>query len=198
MYSKLTRREFVAGGLGAAVTVGVGLPAPAVAAGGGGTGEGDLRALQDLLSTERVLEYAYARVLRSWSFDGSARQALELIHGHEVEHAAVLEQHIAALGSPGSAAQGAPHSALPEVTAQLSGAHTARDAVRVLTKVESLAEADYFNAVGELQSPDLALTAAQILACEAQHWSLLLNILTEGHLPEMVPDAFVRGVGQIS
>jgi hypothetical protein len=68
----------------------------------------------------------------------------------------------------------------------------------VLSKVESLSEASYFNTIGELQSPDLALTAAQILASEAQHWSLLLNVLTEGKVPEIAPLSFVRGVAQIS
>ena len=64
--------------------------------------------------------------------------------------------------------------------------------------LDALREINYFNAIGELQSPELALTAAQILASEAQHWSLVLNVLTEGKLPEIAPLAFVRGVAQIS
>jgi hypothetical protein len=68
----------------------------------------------------------------------------------------------------------------------------------VLTKVESLSEANYFNAIGELHSPDLVLTAAQIMASEAQHWSLLLNVLNKGDMPQVVPSPFVRGVGDLS
>jgi hypothetical protein len=201
MKPKLTRREVVvAGGLGVAGAVAASLPAPGAAAGVAATPERELRVLAGLLGTERVLEYAYGRVLRGWTFNSEVRGALELIHRHEIEHAAVLEHQIAALGgglSPAGGAGGA-RSALSDVESQLSGAQTPRDALRVLTKVESLAEANYFNAVGELMAAHLALMAAQILGSEAQHWTLLLNVLTEGHLPELVPAAYVRGVAHIS
>lgn len=207
MRSNLTRREVVvAGGLGVAGGVAGALSAQAAAApaeAGNGPSRGrDLRLLGALLRTEQVLEYAYRRVLRSFSLGSSARGVLELILGHEVEHTAVLEHHMATLASElGPAAQAAARqgsSARSEVAGMLSAAQTPRDALRVLSKVESLSEASYFNTIGELQSPDLALTAAQILASEAQHWSLLLNVLTEGKVPEIAPLSFVRGVAQIS
>jgi hypothetical protein len=199
--AKLTRREVVvAGGLGVGATVAASWPGPAVAAPAADAAQREVRLLEGLLEIEQALQYAYRRVLQSWSFDPSTRAVLQLALRHEVEHAAVLEQQMPVLGSGSSPAAGAgrPGSTLSDVRTLLNGAQTPREALQVLTRVESLSEADYFNAVGEFQSPQLALTAAQILACEAQHWSLLLNVLTEGHLPEVVPDPFVRGVGQLS
>ncbi len=194
MKPKLTRRELaLAGGLGVAGGVAAGLAPQAAASPAAPGPQHDLKVLGELLSIEQVLEYAYRRVLRSWSFESSTRGALQLILAHESEHAAVLRQHAVALGQLSPRAQGSGTS-VSAVAGMLNEARTARDALRVLTKVESLAEAGYFNAVGAFQSSDLALTAAQILSSEAQHWTLLLNALTEGHLPQIVPDAFVRGV----
>jgi hypothetical protein len=205
MSPKLTRREVVvAGGLGAAGAV-TALPGQAQAASSvpGGATQNDLRLLNGLLSIERVLEYAYRRVLQSSALNASTRGVLQLALRHESEHAAVLEREAGALStglSPGAQAAARPKgsSAMSDVVTLLGDAHTPRDAVRVLTKVESLSQASYFNAVGELQSPHLSLLGAQILASEAQHWSLLLNLLTEGAMPATVPNPFIRGVAELS
>lgn len=189
-----------AGGLGVAGLVAASVPGRADAAPIGGDAalrQHELRVLYGLLRVERSLEYAYHRVLRSWSFEPSIRSVLELILDQEAEHAAALQDQIADLAStPSSAASSA--SPLPDVVTLFSEGGTSRDVVQNLTKVESLAEASYFDAVAQLRSPDLVVTAAEILACEAQHWSLLLNVLNHGDMPQVVPDPFVRGVGQIS
>jgi hypothetical protein len=193
----------VAGGLGVAGAWAASLPQQAEAAssatGDAATPEQELRVLEGLLGIEQVLEYAYRRVLRSWSLDSSTRGVLELVLGHEAEHRAALKRHIFDLASGLSPAARPPgSSAMSDVVTLLRDAPTPRDAVQVLTKVESLSEANYFNAIGELHSPDLVLTAAQIMASEAQHWSLLLNVLNKGDMPQVVPSPFVRGVGDLS
>lgn len=208
MRTRLTRRELVvAGGLGAAGAVAVNLPDPAQGAPGvpadAATRQHDLRVVEGLLAIERIQDYAYHRVLQSWSLNASTRNVLELVLGHESEHAAVLQMQAAALSSGLSpsaqaAARSGGSSEMSNVQSQLRDAQTPRDAIRVLTKVESLSEGSYFNAVGEVQSSHLSLILAQILASEAQHWSLLLNVLTEGAMPQVVPDAFVRGVAELS
>ncbi|HZU60706.1 MAG TPA: hypothetical protein VE983_07050, partial [Solirubrobacteraceae bacterium] len=106
MRPQLTRREVVlAGGLGVVGGLAAGLPGQAAAAPPvAGPPGGDLRVLGDLLRTEQLLEYAYRRVLRSWKFAPSTQGVLRLALGHEVEHAAVLEEHRKALAGGGTPA----------------------------------------------------------------------------------------------
>jgi hypothetical protein len=206
MRSGLTRREVVvAGGVAAAGAAAAGLVGQADAALADAAARAhDLRVLEVLLRTEHTLQYAYGRVLGHWSFNSSTRRVLDLAQRHEADHAAVLERHIAALSSglsPAAQAKARPKgsdSPPDAVVSLFHDAQTPRDAVRGLSKVEALAEASYFNAVGELQSAELSLIASQILASEAQHWSLLLNVLTDGAMPQMVPLPFVRGVAEIA
>jgi hypothetical protein len=85
----------------------------------------------------------------------------------------------------------------PAAGALLSSIRDQRHALAVLVELESRAEATYFAALSTVQEPEVIRTAAQIMACEAQHWSLLTGLLHHGQVKATVPHPFVRGSLQL-
>jgi hypothetical protein len=160
--------------------------------------QSDVRVLETLLHGERVLQYAYGRAFQVWRFKPATVNLLRLMLAHEREHEKWLEGQIASLGGGGSAAgrSGGPFPP-PAVSALFENINGQRT-VTALIKVEELIQGSYFHAVRELKSPELARSLAQILACEAQHSMMLTDVLDHGDLPELVPLAFVRGIGDLS
>jgi hypothetical protein len=67
------------------------------------------------------------------------------------------------------------------------------DAVRYLIGVETLAEGAYFSAMSRLSDQRLLVLAAQIMSCEAQHWTALSGILHAGDIYRGVPYPVVLG-----
>jgi hypothetical protein len=67
------------------------------------------------------------------------------------------------------------------------------DILKLLVDVESLAEYAYFEAVEKLQDQTLVGTCAQIMACEAQHWTVLSGFLNHQEAKKAVPYPFVEG-----
>jgi rubrerythrin len=73
---------------------------------------------------------------------------------------------------------------------QLTNQH---DALKLLVDVESLAENVYFEAVGIITEPPLMRTCAEIMGCEAQHWTVLSGLLNHRDPNKAVPYPFVAG-----
>ena len=63
----------------------------------------------------------------------------------------------------------------------------------MLLGAEKQAEAAYFGALSKLRDPGLVRLAAEIMASEAQHWTLLRVLQTPRELAGSVPGPFVTG-----
>ena len=157
----------------------------------------DIRLLQSLLHGERVLEYAYRRALEVWHFKPATADLLRLMRSHERQHARWLEAEIAALGGSASTGAGGGPFPPPDVAALFQNVNGART-ITALISVEALIQADYFHSVGEVKSPELARSVAQILASEAQHSMMLTDVLDHGDLPDILSQAYIRGIGDLS
>ena len=97
----------------------------------------------------------------------------------------------AAPSTPGANAQRA--LAVTHVTRSLTELHTQRDCLKLLIDVESVAEGAYFLAIGKLGDRGRVRTAAGIMGCEAQHWTILSGVLNGGNVLRSVPYPFVAG-----
>ena len=106
--------------------------------------------------------------------------------GHEIEHvSAVAARAQQALGAA------APTGALDLKTAtarwrsttcpdSLTDLHSQNDCLKLLVDLESVAEGVYYTALKDLRSPTLQHLSAQIMACEAQHWTVLERAAQSG------------------
>jgi hypothetical protein len=197
---RATRRELLAGTLaGAGAAAGLSalaVPAPAAA---------DVPVLTqpqvvaDALEIERLMVLAYRRVLTSPTITPSVRHTLTVHLAHEQEHLTAVAAHAADLGLP------APTSPLDIATAKalmtkhhVSGGlvhlpPTEGECLVLLVDLESVAEGVYFNGLRDLTNPALIRLAAQVMSCEAQHWTVLMGVVNPGVIVKAVPWPFVLG-----
>ena len=65
--------------------------------------------------------------------------------------------------------------------------------MQLLVDLESVAEGVYFTALATLSKPGLSAPGAQIMACEAQHWTAVSGLRNPGMYVKAVPWPFVTG-----
>jgi hypothetical protein len=190
-----TRRELVGSTAVAVAAAGL-LGAPAAA--GASAPPTDADVLRRTLQIERVVVIAYRQSIASGALTPAIASQLEQILGQEHEHVAILEGALKSLGEPPppppsdlAAAQRVLTSR--HVDASLLALHTQDQCLRLLVNVETLAEEAYFVAVGQLSDADLLRTSAQIMGCEAQHWTVLSSARHHGDVKISVPYPFVGG-----
>lgn len=199
MNGRTTRREALRGGIavgagvtGAGAVMGAlapaGLAAPPLTAG---------QALTRGLQIEQLLVIAYRQAVASSAVGGAVKSQLETHLGQELEHLAVLERALTASGQPVPAAPSlaAAQTDLTrhQVHWSLTRLSSQHDWLKLLVDVESLAENAYFQLVGTLQDLALAKTCAEIMGCEAQHWTVLSGFLNHQDAMKAVPYPFVEG-----
>jgi hypothetical protein len=196
-----TRRQLVAG-LGLAVAAVVApSQAEAAAVAGGSAGHAsvaqDQKILEGLLRTERLLQYAYEQALTSRTLGQASQGIVVMLLDQEFAHSRALEHQLAAmvLRTPSHQARPTHPEPFPPpaVAALFKQVRTEAGAIKAVVDIESLAESNYFDAVAGLADPRLVQMAAQILASEAQHWTLLAALLHQGHPEAAVPHPYVRG-----
>ena len=193
----LTRRQLVAGG--GAIWAGLSAaPAafapPALSAALPAAGPGDRKVLERALEIERLLVWTYQHVLAVGTLAAAGRAVVTQQLQHERDHVMALAPVVGAgpdggLGTAAALAELARH----HVGSDPRRLGTQRDSVRLLVDLESVAEGVWFRAVGRLEDPLLAQLGAQIMACEAQHWTVLSELSHPGEPVITVPNAFVRG-----
>jgi hypothetical protein len=184
----MTRRELVGGVAGAAAGAAL-APAAAVAA-----GPSDHALLSRVLDVERLLVWAYERVLAVGTLEPAARPVVESLLAHEREHVATLtgilgRAPVPALTTEAALAQLGHHNVVASPTAL----GTQRHSLRLLVDLESVGEGAWFSAIAKFSDPGMASLGAQIMACEAQHWTVLSGLSHPGRVKITVPYAFVRG-----
>jgi len=158
----------------------------------------DAEALSKALEVERLMVLAYRRVLTSGALAPDIERALAPYLTHEIQHASAVA---AALASMGVSATSAPLDLTAagdllskhNIPVSLTDLHSQNDAMRLLVDLESVAEGVHFTALKTLSTMRLQRLAAQIMACEAQHWTAVSGLRNPGQYVKAVPWPFVTG-----
>jgi Ferritin-like domain len=191
-----TRRELVKRGIAAGAAASL-LAATSDAA---AATSSDAQVLASALRVEQLLVVCYERVAATSVLSAPVRTEVEKLLSQERDHVHALERAASTLGSSVSV----PTPSLQEAQAELAHYHvpwsltrlrTQRACLKLLIDVESVAENTYFKTIGELADPMTIRTCAEIMGCEAQHWTVLSGILNHGEAAKAVPYPFVGGPG---
>jgi hypothetical protein len=210
-----TRRELLGGGVAAATAATATATAAAVAgATAGGVAASlleaqsasaaasvdDVTVLVSLLRVEQVLVIAYERTLANPGIlPPAAQQLLSSFLGHERAHVHALSVNVAELGGtaptpPKSPAAFASELRQLRVRHSAAGLRTERQHVRFLIDLESVMARHYRYAIARLSGARELAIAAEIMANEAQHETVLRELLAPGNVKRAVPSAFVAGI----
>lgn len=197
MSLRATRRELVVTTL-TAVGAATGLAAlagPADAA----PAETEADVLSKALVTERLMVVAYRRVLGSGRLAQGVARTVSGMLTHELEHVSAVASRLAEMGAPAPTgpielASADALLAKHHVTGSLTQLPTTQGACLVLlVDLESVAEGAYFDGLRYLTNPSLIRLSAQIMSCQAQHWTVLMQLLNPGKVVKAVPWPFVLG-----
>jgi Ferritin-like domain len=195
--SAATRRELILRGAAAAgvAALGAGAVVPEASA---SSPAGDDDELQSLAAVEQLSAFAYAHVLAAASLSAASASRLRTFLAHEREHLRLLSD---ALVRAGMAPPRAPAD-IEAANRQLSALHvpgslqqvrSEDDALHYMIGVETLAEGAYYSAMSRLSDDSLLVLAAQVMSCEAQHWTGLSDLLHAGDVYRSVPYPVVLG-----
>lgn len=204
----LTRRELVARAPAAAATaaisgVGVGsgllFDDARARAAVGTVGPADGEVLSLVLSLELVVVLAYRRVLDSGLLTPRTEHVVAGLLAQEHEHVHVVRAALRRLGTPAPPPPKSLEYAQSQLTARngwgsFTDLHSEKDCLGLLTGAEAVAQGAYYQALGTLSHAGLLRTAAQALASEAQHETIIEGLLHPGDVKRSVPSAFVEGI----
>jgi len=158
----------------------------------------DAGVLTALLVVEQVSAFSYAHVLATTKLSHRVRRVLRDFGAQERAHTAAIG---AALRAQGGSAPRRPRNAkaADEILRALGSPgslghiHNQADAIRFLVGLETVAEGAYWKAMAVLIDPTVLVTAAQIMANEAQH-EIGLRVLVPGFkAADYAPTPFVSG-----
>ena len=158
----------------------------------------DPQALSNALEVERLMVLAYRRVLASGALAPDIERAIAPYLSHEIQHTSAVAAALAGMGvkaSTGPLDLNAAGDLLSKhnIPVSFGDLHSQNDALRLLVDLESIAEGVYFTALKTLSTQPLQRLAAQIMACEAQHWTAVSGLRNPGEYVKAVPWPFVTG-----
>lgn len=191
-----TRRELVIGGLALGALAGAG--SLAATAGAQVKTQTDAELLLPVVGIELLAVFAYQQVLNSQLMSAEAQLAATRMLGHEHAHVRTFANALVETGGtppPALASVKAADDllALHNIPNRLGHLITERDCITVLVRIEQVLEGVYFTAISKLSDPRLAGLSAQVLASEAQHYSVLNLLLRPRNTDLAVPGSFVLG-----
>jgi rubrerythrin len=190
-----TRRELLRGGLAAATIAGAEWLSGASAATAQTVTDADV--LHRLLEVEQLIAYSYGQVLAVGVLSPRVAGVLTPFLAHEQRHLGVLGADLSRHGGrlpSGPASDAVADSALSKFhVTKLSDVHSERDAIELLIGAEAVITGTYYLAIAELTDPAVVTTAAQAMANEAQHATVLRHLLHPHTISKVVPRAFVEG-----
>jgi Ferritin-like domain len=157
----------------------------------------EARVLTRALEKEQLTVVAYRRVLGLSVVKPAVKDQLRILLGQELTHTALLRRVLAAGGRslpPPPSIPAAQRTLTRErVHWRLTDLTNQHDCLKLLVDVESLLENVYFDAVGNLADVSLVRLCAEIMGCEAQHWTILSGLLNHRDPERAVPHPFVEG-----
>jgi hypothetical protein len=195
MNGSVSRRGLLAGGAALAVA---GLMTEAAAATpdplAGAVSE--VQVLARLVTIQQSVASCYRHVLGSVHLSAGNASALKRFLGHERQHVRALSSELVRRGGkvpapPASAAAVDRVLASLAVSGKLEQVRQEWEAIAFLIPVETAEEQSFHAAILRFQSPALALLAARSVTCDAQHWTVLSELLHAGDVDRAVPRAFV-------
>jgi Ferritin-like domain len=150
------------------------------------------------LDVERVMVLAYERVFASGALSPGIQRAIAPHLEHERAHVAAVAAELTRLGAPaptGPISLKAASDVLAEhnVSGSLTDLHTEHDCLKLLVDLESVAEGTHYTPLRDLTDPSLVRLNAQIMACEAQHWTVLSGLRNPGQYVKAIPWPYVYG-----
>ncbi|MBV8943034.1 MAG: ferritin-like domain-containing protein [Solirubrobacterales bacterium] len=163
----------------------------------------DAHVLLRLLEFEQLQGFAYEHVLHTAALQSKARSMVTQFLGQERRHAELLASELATrhVGLPAplsNVAEADRELAAVGVNGRLTGVEREAAAVRMLIGIETVAEEIYYAAIETLSSAGPVGLAADIMACEAQHWTGLSAVLHYGNPGLDTPREFAPSVGQLT
>lgn len=190
-----TRRQLLQeGALAASLPVAASLLEPDVA----GATSPDSELLIPLIGTELLAAYIYQRALEAGLLSPRGNRLAARLLAQEHQHLARLSAELRQRGGtpPAPITNAADADRVlaahrsPGVRASL---HNEHDTIILLARVEWLLEGAYYTAIGKLQDPRLLRLSGQIMANEAQHGTMLSELLHPGDVNKAVPSPNVIG-----
>jgi Ferritin-like domain len=157
----------------------------------------ETQALIHALELEQVVVIAYQQVVASAALRPGVRSQLQTVLGQEREHVRLLERALISRGRVAPVPPSIPSAQAVltrhQVHWSLTQARSQHDGLKLLVDAESLVENAYFQAVATVADPGLLRTCAEIMGCEAQHWTILSGLLNHRNPMKAVPYPFVEG-----
>jgi hypothetical protein len=155
--------------------------------------------LTSALKLERLSVLAYTRLIALPVLSAHERRVLRTLVGQDRAHIKALEAEMGARGIALPAAPVGPAAldqalAAKGMSTTLAGVSTLKQAVQLLLDIEALAQGGYYMIIRYSTDPVLALRAAQVLANEAQHSTLLTELVSPTDITQTVPNWYVTGV----
>jgi rubrerythrin len=155
----------------------------------------DRRHLERLLAFEELAVDVYGMALGSRRLTRPARRLVREIRAQEQSHLHALAARLRSRrrGGPISEAEVERRLGAEGIRVVLAELRHERAWLGLLAAVEDALEGAYYLAIKHLIDGEAALLASQILANEAQHSSVLSELLRPGRPALAVPDATVEG-----
>jgi hypothetical protein len=158
----------------------------------------DSELLTKTLDVERLMVLAYERVLGSGALSPGFQRVIAPFLGQERAHVSAIAAALARLGAPVPTAplslgQASDLLGQHSVSESLTGLHSQDACLKLLVDLESVAEGAAYTPIKDLQDPALVHLFAQIMACEAQHWTVLSGLRNPGQYIKAVPWPYVFG-----
>jgi hypothetical protein len=150
------------------------------------------------LVVERLMVLAYERVFASGALSPGVQRAIMPHLAQERAHLSAVAAELTRLGAPaptGPLSLSAAADAIGQhnISDSLTDLHTEKDCLKLLVDLESVAEGAYYTPLKDLTDPGQVRLCAQIMACEAQHWTVLSGLRNPGEYVKAVPWPYVYG-----
>jgi hypothetical protein len=195
-----TRRDILrrAFALAAAGSTGGALTAAAGAGIAGAAPMTNSALLVPVVFTEMLGAFVYQQVLDAGVFTPHIERATQGILDQEQMHITTLSAELVRLGGtppePFSKVSDADKVLIAHrIPGGLGPLRNEHDCIILLARIEWLLEGAHYAAISKLQSAKALRLCSQVLANEAQHGTLLSELLHPGDVNKAVPSPFVRG-----
>ncbi|HEY2770197.1 MAG TPA: ferritin-like domain-containing protein [Solirubrobacteraceae bacterium] len=162
--------------------------------------QSDAEVLLPVVGTEMLGAFVYQQVLDAGVFTPHIQRATETILNQEQAHITKLSAELVRLGGTPPT----PFSKVSDADEVLIAHHfpgglgplrNQHDCIILLARIEWLLEGAHLKAISKLQTPRLLELSTQVVANEAQHGTVLSELLHPGDVDKAVPGPFVRGTG---
>jgi hypothetical protein len=194
---RATRRELLAAGLAIPGLAAAGALQGASDAGASPSAPTDAEVVRSTLSVELLAVFCYEHVLAINKLGPAAERAASQFLTHERAHARSLTSELRKLGGSPPATPATVDAASAQLSSlgvpgSLTHLESEHDCLKLLIGLEAVLEGAYYVGLSTLKA-SLSQTSAEILGVEAQHSTVLNDLLKPGHVDQSVPSAFVEG-----